>query len=73
MFIVLLFFLPSDGPGAQNVLAPNATVLATQRLVRPGAPIEGHPGGLGVQMRLTRVAAPPGHALDPTVVQRVPG
>ncbi|PSN55751.1 hypothetical protein C0J52_04799, partial [Blattella germanica] len=61
-----------DGSGTQGVLAPNATVLATQRLVRPASAIEGgHPGALGVQMRLTRVATKPGHPLDPATAQRI--
>jgi hypothetical protein len=56
------------------VLAPNATIIATQRLVRQSTAIEGgHANQLGVQMRLTRVTPQPGHSVDHSVPQRVPG
>lgn len=52
------------------MLAPNATVIATQRLVRQNTAIEGgHANQLGVQMRLTRVSPQPGHSVD----HRAPG
>lgn len=47
------------------MLAPNATVIATQRLVRQNSTIEGgHANQLGVQMRLTRVSPQSGHPVD---------
>lgn len=60
----------TDNSGTQGVLTPNATVIATQRLVRQNTAIEGgHASQVGVQMRLTRVSPQPGHSLD----SRAPG
>jgi hypothetical protein len=63
--------LSTDGSVTQGVLTPNATVLATQNLVRQSASVEGgHANQLGVQMRLTRVTPQPGHPLDHNAAQR---
>lgn len=62
--------MSTDGAVAQGVLTPNATVLATQHLVRPASVEGGHTNQLGVQMRLARVTAQPGHPLDHSTAQR---
>jgi hypothetical protein len=69
-FPINKLYFSTDSSGSQGVLTPNATVIATQRLVRQNTTIEGgHANQLGVQMRLTRVSSQPGHSVD----QRAPG